>query len=161
MGFESFPEPLSGDKVRGKPIKFAEHYAQASLFFESQTPAEQAHIAAAFRFELSKVTILAIRERMLSSLVNVSHDLAAEVAAGLGIGVPAAMPKAIDDAQSPEVRVSRSLSLMARPGDGGIRTRQIAVLVEDGVDKDAELRPLTAVMVQASPPRQKAANHDV
>lgn len=132
-GFVSFPEAMADDKVRGKPEKFAEHYAQATLFFESQTAVEQAHIAAAFRFELSKVGVTAIRERMVSSLVNVSAELAAEVAAGLGMEVPDAMPKAIADAQTPEVSVSPALSLMALPGDVGIRTRQIAVLVENDV----------------------------
>ncbi|PSF11760.1 catalase HPII [Marinobacter shengliensis] len=133
-GFMSFPEAINDDKVRGKPEKFAEHYAQATLFFESQTPVEKAHIVSAFRFELSKVGIPAIRERMVSSLVNVSPALAASVASGLGISVPPAMPKASDDAQPPEVTVSRALSLMALPGEGGIRTRQIAVLVEKGAD---------------------------
>jgi catalase len=32
------------------------------------------------------------------------------------------------------VKRSASLSLLARPGDGGIRTRKVAVLVADGVD---------------------------
>ena len=132
-GFVSFPEPISDDKVRGKPEKFAEHYAQATLFYQSQTPAEKAHIAAAFRFELSKVGVPAIRERMLSSLVNVSSKLAAEVAGGLGMAVPKAMPKAITDPEPPELDESPPLSLMALPGKCGIRTRQIAVLVEDGV----------------------------
>src|SRR3989442_5005927 len=63
-------------KVRAKPEKFADHYTQAKLFFNSQSPFEQAHIAAAFRFELSKVTVPAIRERMVSSLRNVSEELA-------------------------------------------------------------------------------------
>jgi catalase len=133
-GFVSFPEAIAEDKVRGKPEKFAEHYAQATLFFDSQTDVEKAHIAAAFRFELSKVGVPAIRERMLSSLVNVSTQLASEVAAGLGMQVPDAMPKAIADPQSPEVSISPALSLMALPGERGIRTRQIAVLVENGVD---------------------------
>ncbi len=132
-GFVSFPETVTGDKVRGKPEKFAEHYAQATLFFDSQTPVEQAHIAAAFRFELSKVAVPAIRERMLSALVNVSPELAAEVAGGLGLEVPEAMPKAIADPQTPEVTVSPALSLVALPGECGIRTRKIAVLVEKGV----------------------------
>ncbi|WP_197675118.1 catalase [Halopseudomonas salegens] len=132
-GFVSFPENNTEDKVRGKPAKFAEHYAQATLFFNSQTAVEKAHIAAAFRFELSKVEVPAIRERMLSSLVNVSTELAAEVAAGLGMQVPAAMPKAIADAEPAEISVSPALSLTALPGERGIRTRQIAVLVEDGV----------------------------
>ncbi|WP_235263345.1 catalase [Nitrincola sp. A-D6] len=132
-GFESFPEVITVDKVRGKPEKFLEHYAQARLFFDSQTAIEQEHIVAAFRFELSKVEVRAIRERMLSSLVNVSAQLAAKVAAGLGMDVPEAMPKAITDSQPPEITISPALSLMALPGDGGIRTRQIAVLVEKGV----------------------------
>jgi catalase len=132
-GFVSFPEAIAEDKVRGRPGKFAEHYAQATLFFDSQTTVEKAHIAAAFRFELSKVGVLAIRERMLSSLVNVSPDLAAEVAGGLGMAVPDAMPPAIADPEPPEVTVSPALSLMALPGERGIRTRQIAVLVEEGV----------------------------
>jgi catalase len=49
------------DKVRGKPELFAEHYAQARLFWISQTPAEQAHIVNAFRFELSRVQTPAVR----------------------------------------------------------------------------------------------------
>lgn len=132
-GFSSFPQSIHADKVRGKPEKFAEHYLQATLFFDSQTPEEQAHIAAAFRFELSKVAVPAIRLRMLSSLVNVSAALAADIAAGLGMAVPAAMPRAITQLQSGEVSVSPALSLLALPGECGIRTRQIAVLTDNGV----------------------------
>lgn len=121
------------DKVRGAPEKFADHYTQATLFFESQTPVEQAHIAAAFRFELSKLTVPAIRERVLSMLVNASPALAEQVAAGLGMPVPAPMPKALETVASPEITASPALSLMARPGDGSIRTRKVAILVADGV----------------------------
>ena len=147
-GFVAFPEAISDDKVRGKPEKFAEHYAQATLFFDSQTPVEKAHIAAAFRFELSKVGVPAIRERMLSSLVNVSPKLATEVAGGLGMEVPDAMPTAIIDPDLPEVDESPALSLMALPGECGIRTRQIAVLVEDGVHH-ASLVSLHEALVDA------------
>jgi catalase len=70
-----FPQPWDpGDKLRGKPEKFADHYTQATLFYDSQTAVEQAHIVGGFRFELSKLTVPAIRERMLSSLVNVSPN---------------------------------------------------------------------------------------
>ena len=132
-GFVSFPAPVQEDKVRGNPEKFAEHYTQATLFFESQTPVEQAHIIAAFRFELSKVTVPAIRERMLSSLVNVSPSLAGAVASGLGMNVPPAMPRAMPNPPAPEVLRSGELSLKALPGECGIRTRQVAVLVANGV----------------------------
>ena len=133
-GFVSFPQPLEGDKLRGKPEKFADHYTQATLFYESQTEVEKAHIVGGFRFELSKVTVPAIRERMLASLVNVSAELAAKIAAGLGVKVPKAMPKALAKSVPPEVVKSPALSLMALPGDGGIRTRKVAILVADGVD---------------------------
>nr|MBA2238101.1 catalase [Lysobacter sp.] len=62
-GFVSFPEPVEQDEVRGKPEKFAEHFNQATLFFDSQSAIEQAHIIGGFRFELSKVTVPGIRER--------------------------------------------------------------------------------------------------
>ncbi len=132
-GFVSFPAAVQEDKVRGNPEKFAEHYAQASLFFASQTAIEQDHIVAAFRFELSKLTVPAIRERMLASLMNVSTTLATEVAAGLGMKAPAAMPRAMPNPPTPEVKKSPALSLMALPGECGIRTRQVALLVADGV----------------------------
>jgi catalase len=132
-GFVSFPAEVREDKVRGKPEKFAEHYNQATLFFESQSEVEKAHIIAAFRFELSKVTVEAIRVRMVASLVNVSAVLAEGVAAGLGMAVPAPLPRAIANPPTPEVKVSPALSLLALPGSCGIRTRQVAILVADGV----------------------------
>jgi len=49
-GFTSFPEPVQEDKVRGKPEKFADHYSQATLFYQSQSEIEKLHIISAFRF---------------------------------------------------------------------------------------------------------------
>ncbi|MBC7994283.1 MAG: catalase [Rhizobacter sp.] len=132
-GFVSFPQPMQEDKVRGKPEKFADHYTQARLFFDSQTPVEKDHIIGAFRFELSKLTVPAIRERMLASLANVSDELVAGVAGGLGMKVPPAMPRALEKPTKPEVTASPALSLMALPGDGGVRTRKVAILLANGV----------------------------
>ena len=162
QGFQSVARRIdvqeSSDKVRGKPEKFADHYTQAALFFESQTPVEQAHIAAAFRFELSKVTVPAVRERIVASLVNASPELAAKVAAGLGMKtVPGALPRALQTPVTPEVSASPALSLMARPGDGGIRSRKIALLVADGVD-GASIAALQAALFGAGAvPRLVAA----
>jgi catalase len=147
-GFVSFPQPVDegqGDKLRGKPEKFTDHYTQATLFYESQTAQEKAHIAGGFRFELSKLTVPAIRERMVSSLVNVSPKLAATVAAGLGIAVPLAMPKVLANPATPEVVRSPALSLTALPGDGGIRSRSVAILVADGVEGKSILAAQTAL----------------
>src|SRR6201995_5814233 len=69
-GFTSFLQPQEGDKVRGKPEKFAEHYNQATLFFNSQSPVEKLHIIRAFRFELTKVQVVAVRLRVVAQLRN-------------------------------------------------------------------------------------------
>ena len=133
-GFTSFREPIQEDKVRGSGDKFAEHYNQATLFWNSQTPVEKAHIIRGFRFELTKVQTAAIRERMVSSLANVADELAEAVADGLGINVPKAMPRALKRPPEAEVDVSPALSLFALPGDGSIKTLKIAIFVADGVD---------------------------
>jgi catalase len=132
-GFTSFPQAVADDKVRGKPELFADHYSQARLFFASQTPDEQAHIANAFRFELTRVQIPAIRERVLSMLANVDTDLVNKVADGLGMDVPAPQPMATT-LPLPEYAPSPALSLLARPGQTGIKTRKVAILIAPGVD---------------------------
>jgi len=133
-GFVSFPEPVREDKVRGKPERFAEHYTQATLFWNSQTPIEKAHIIRAFRFELTRVQTAAIRERVVSMLANVAGELALGVAQGLGMPVPKPMPMVVPKVAKPEVKASTPLSLFARPGDGSVKTRRVAILVANGVD---------------------------
>ncbi|MEO6624558.1 MAG: catalase [Burkholderiaceae bacterium] len=141
-------------KVRGKPEKFADHYTQASLFYASQTPIEQAHIAAAFRFELSKVSVAAIRLRVIAMLRNASEDLAKKVADGLGIiQLPDALPLAAPGVAKAEVSVSPALSLKARPGDGSLTAMLVAIVVADR----ARLGPIEALrkalLAQGAMPR--------
>ena len=147
-GFVSFPQPVEEDKVRGKPEKFADHYTQATLFYNSQTDWEKSHIVSAFRFELSKLTVPAIRVRMLASLRNVDEDFAAQVAEGLGMALPEAMPRALAKPAKPEVTVSRALSLTALPGEVGVRTRHVAILVANGVEGES-LAALHAALTDA------------
>ncbi|MEO8628486.1 MAG: catalase [Betaproteobacteria bacterium] len=137
QGFTSFPEPIQDDKVRGKPERFADHYTQAKLFYASQTPVEQAHILGAFRFELTRVQTPAIRERVVAMIANVDDALAQALAKDLGMTMPAPLPKALENPREPEVTTSAALSLFAHPGEQGIRTRRIAILVADGVDSNS------------------------
>ncbi len=136
-GFTSFQQPIRDDKVRGKPEKFADHYTQARLFWNSQSPVEKAHIIRGFRFELTKVQTAAVRSRIVSLLANVADELAQGVAEGIGIDVPEPQPKALTKRIRPEIEVSKALSLFARPGDGSIRARRVAILVADGIDGEA------------------------
>jgi catalase len=147
-GFVSFPQPAEGEALRGKPEKFAEHYHQATLFWNSQTEFEKAHIVGGFRFELSKVKVPAIRERMVAGLRNVSEELAGAVAEGLGMtDLPPPLPRATERPAPAEVDRSPALSLTAQPGDGSIRTRKVAILVADGVDT-AAVKKLSARLQQ-------------
>ena len=136
-GFVSFPEPETGDELRGHPEKFAEHYNQATLFYESQADWEKRHIVDAYVFELSKVTVPAVRQRMVASLRNVSDALARGVAEQLGMALPEPLPRAVESPSKPEIEVSPALSLTARPGEAGIATRKVAILVAEGADGKA------------------------
>jgi catalase len=151
-GFTSFPDPSPEDKVRGKPEKFADHYTQATLFWSSQSPVEQAHIVRAFRFELTKVQTPAIRQRVLSQLANVDPDLTSRVARGLGMEVPPPLPLA-GLPLKPEVTQSPSLSLFARPGDGRVATRKIAILIAPGVDGSGAMAVHRALANAGAVPR--------
>lgn len=155
QGFVSVPARLRAQdeqaKVRAKPEKFADHYTQARLFFESQTPVEQDHIANAFRFELSKVTVPAVRQRMVASLRNASEELAKKVAKGLGMEpLPEPLPLALEVEVTPEVTKSPALSLLARPGDGSIRGRKVAILVAPGADAASVLRAQARLLEQGA-----------
>jgi catalase len=143
-GFMSFPQPVAGDKVRAKPEKFADHYSQATLFWNSQAPFEKAHIVRGFRFELTKVQVPAIRERTVAMLRNVSDELAQAVADGLGIPLPRPMPE-VRERPAPEVTRSPALSLTFRPGDGSIRGRKIAILGAPGVEPGSVTGTQTAL----------------
>jgi catalase len=151
-GFTSFPDAAPEDKVRGKPEKFADHYTQATLFWESQSEVERAHIIRGFRFELTKVQTPAIRERVLAQLANVSEVLASAVAAGLGVPVPDPLPLAVKPAK-PEITRSQALSLFARPGEGGIEGRKVAILVAAGVDGDGVMAVHRALTERGAVPR--------
>ena len=146
-GFVSVPERLEGIKVRARSEKFFEHFAQATLFFDSQSPPEQDHIVEAFRFELGKVERPHIRERMLGLLESVSEDLAQRVAEGFGLHeippvawpvnhhVPAdGRPETYASRRGPKpVRRSQALSMADTP-KRSVRSRRVSILVADGVD---------------------------
>lgn len=130
-GFRTHPEAETGDKIRKRAETFSDHYSQARLFFRSMTPPEQNHIASALAFELAKVEIIAIRQRMLAHLVNIDADLQATVADALGMPedgmtiVPAVAPR--------DLELSPSLSLIGKD-PCILKGRKAAILVTEGAD---------------------------
>ncbi len=152
-GFTSFPQATEEHKVRGKPEKFAEHYNQARLFYESQSEVEKTHIMKAYRFELTRVQTAGVRRRVVAQLRNVSEDLAQQVAEGLGMALPEPLPLLLANPPRPEVQTSPALSLFARPGEEGIKTRRIAILVADGANGEAATSLHEALAEQGAVPR--------
>ena len=119
-----------GAKLRIRAESFADHYSQARLFFRSQSAAEQAHIASALVFELSKVGLAHVRKRMLSNLVNIDPALAQRVADGIGMDVPAASATKV---QPIDMEPSPALRIIDGPLDRGtVEGRSIAILIADG-----------------------------
>lgn len=146
-GFVSFNEKIDAAKIRGRSPSFFDHFSQATLFYNSQSDAEKMHIINAFRFELGKVEVPAIQERMLGLIAQVDKSLAQAVAQGLGMQVPAKpqqpMNMSIPADGNPKdfqpkhvvssVRSSAALS-MANSRKDSIQTRKVAFLVAAGVD---------------------------
>ncbi|MBL7659425.1 catalase HPII, partial [Escherichia coli] len=129
-GFRTAPIAVEGEKVRLRAETFADHYSQARLFFRSQTAPEQAHLASAIVFELSKVSLDHVRQRILGNLRNVDEDLAKRVADGLNLP----LPKASSPAVAPvDLEPSPALRILGKYPDT-LKGRKVAILVADGSD---------------------------
>lgn len=138
VGFKSFAEDLSqgNDTVKGRirSESFADFYSQPRMFYRSQTPIEQAHIASAIVFELSKVETPYIRERMVAQLLTVDETLGKRVADGLGMK---SVPKPIEPTVPvQDLPLSPALQLIGK-AKPTLEGRKVAILVAD--DSNAEM----------------------
>lgn len=131
-GFRSFGAAMrEGGKARLRAESFADHYSQARMFYRSQSDVEQAHIAYALVFELSKVDTAAVRARVVGHLRHVDAGLARRVADGLGMD---ALPPAPKPALPPQdLPPSPALRLIDKTPPM-LQGRAIGILVDDGSD---------------------------
>lgn len=130
-GFRSATVAEPGEKGRIRPESFADHYSQARQFFISQSVHEQAHIASALVFELSKVEHPHIREAMVGHLRHIEEDLAKRVAAGLALAKFPDAPKAAAPVQ--ELKPSPALQIIGKM-KATLEGRAIGILIADGSD---------------------------
>ncbi len=130
-GFHSAAVTESGNKGRIRAESFADHYSQARQFYLSQTTYEQAHIASALVFELSKVGHVHVREAMVGHLQHIEEDLARRVASGLGFDkipdAPAAAAPVKELASSPALQIIGKMKAT-------LTGRAIGILIADGSD---------------------------
>ncbi|GEN70722.1 catalase [Chryseobacterium lathyri] len=144
-GFTSHQERVSGEKVRRRSQSFVDHYSQAKLFYNSQSAPEQTHLQNALVFELSKVTIPEIRERMVGQLAFIDNTLAKKVAEKLGVAVKKlkqpnqSIPADADPAElqskerEPKTKVSEALSMKNTVKDT-IKSRKIGFIAANGAN---------------------------
>jgi catalase len=130
-GFHSAAITETGEKGRVRPESFADHYSQARQFYLSQTEYEQAHIASALVFELSKVDHLHVREAMVGHLRHIEEDLAKRVAAGLGFDKMPNAPRTAAPVQ--KMKPSPALQIIGKMKDT-LKGRAIGILIADGSD---------------------------
>ena len=160
-GFATLPERVDGVMRRVRSASFADHFSQATMFWNSMSPPEKEHIVSAFSFELAKLTRVEIRERVLRDmLANIDSGLAAAVAANVGLSVPGAAGARGNAGAKPngkaapksngKVATSPALSLLnpkiGVPGD--ITGRKVAILVATG-SSAAEVDAMKAALEDA------------
>jgi len=125
-GYVHVERMVQGPKTRRRGPD--DEYRQATLFWRSMTQTEQDHIADAFTFELGRVDVPAVVERMVMRLAFIDSELARRVSVGLG------MPVLTDRATVAEdVEPSPALCMIdanVYPVDG----RVIHILAADGAD---------------------------
>ena len=129
-GFRTAAVATEATKTRLRAETFADHYSHARLFYRSQTEIEQAHLASALVFELSKCSFEHVRARVLGNLRNVDEDLAARVADGLAMPLPVRNPAAVEPV---DMDPSPMLRIVGKYPDT-LQGRVVGVLVTDGAD---------------------------
>ena len=144
-GFQSAAITETGEKGRIRAESFADHYSQARQFYLSQTAYEQAHIASALVFELSKVEHPHIREVMVGHLLHIEKDLAKRVAASLGLDkmpdAPVAAAPVKKMAPSPALQIIGKMKAT-------LAGRAIGILIADGSD-GAVIRKIKKAAIDA------------
>ena len=169
-GFTSFTERIDAKKIRARSRSFFDHFSQAELFFNSQSDPEKKHIINALTFELGKVKTDTIRKRMVSLLTQVSSELAAKVAEGLGIevtkpeqpinhSIPAdGNPKNFQPVSVKQSQETSPALSMENTLKNSVKTRKVAILATDGVN-DTDLNNMKSSLIRAGAVPMFVADH--
>ena len=167
-GFVSYPEQVSGPKVRVRSESFGDHYGQAKLFWNSMTPPEKEHIVKALQFELSKVETKEVRVRMLGHLEKINETFAAQVGYALGEVVATSHKGAKPSGTADSVAETDVLANATSPtsASGGVQKtkglsllegqpsspkgRKVAILAAPGIDAGQVKAIQTALKTQGA-----------
>ena len=123
-GYVHHMEKVEGKKVRARSESFKDFFNQATLFWNSMSEAEKQHIIEAFHFEVGSVKDKHIKQKVVEMFNNVDHQLAEQIAAGIGMMPPQNLGGAKEAASSPAVSQAGTIK--------SARSRKVGILIENG-----------------------------
>ncbi len=151
-GYASYAEKIDAHKVRERSESFSDHFTQATLFYVSQSKAEQDHMVEALQFELGKVETMHIRQRMVELLVNVDENLAQRVAEAIGVMEFSGDLSYLSESTAPRPNDKRgaaapgySPSLSMANSVQSLKSRRVAILIAKGFNH-AEVKHIQAAL---------------
>lgn len=143
-GYVHYAEKVDGKKVRGRSGSFADHYSQATLFWNSMSAPEKQHIVEAFHFEVGKVKDKNIKQRVVEMFNNVDGQLAVDIAAGIGASPPSLPGGTGITESSPAVSQANTTKLP--------NSRRVAMLLENGYNHSDVMQVMDAFKAAAVHP---------
>ncbi len=123
-GFAHYTERVDGYKIRSRSQSFRDHYSQATLFWNSMSPAEKSHIVDAFHFEVGSVKNKELKQKVADMFAHVAPELGEQIAAKIGVNPPAQAEASKVTATSPALSQDNTIKTA--------RTRKVAILIADG-----------------------------
>jgi len=136
-GFVHFAARVEGHKIRERSPSFAEHFSQATLFWNSLSAIEKDHLVVAAHFELGKAKDKNVQQRMLERFNNVDRELVERIAEGIGMEAPA-------ESGTPN-HGKKSAALSQENTAKTLKGRKVAILVLNGVDGDQFIAMMQAL----------------
>lgn len=122
-GYASYQEKVEGVKIRARSESFADHFSQATLFWNSMSPPEKMHIIEAFSFELGKVKSESVKQQVVDMFANVSQELTTAFAVNIGANPPKGGGSTI---------TKSSPALSQENTTNSEKTRKVAVILTEG-----------------------------
>ncbi|KZR57698.1 catalase [Pseudobacillus badius] len=150
-GYVHYQEKVEGRKVRQRSDSFNDHYSQAQLFWNSMTDVEKQHIIEAFHFEVGKVKSKDVRQQVVDVFANVDEELAAAIAAGIGVKAPSGVSASKAGLASPALSQEQNKKKSAA-------TRKVAILLAEGYDA-LTVTPMLEALEKAGAHPEIVSNH--
>jgi catalase len=158
-GYNTTEDPVKGRTVRALGPKFAEHFNQARLFYNSLCDWEKQHLMEAARFELGHVIDQGIRERTIELFNHIDFDFAVSIAKSIGVTPPSQFLGSTFDRKSPHLSqnntvkntiASRKIAFLLSPGYNSTQLNEVKSLLQHEGAESVLIGPTLGVQAEPS-----------